>query len=177
MIAISHLNTPTSPAHPAGAGSYSPALKAHEKEPFSAQSTTRNPQSGKALLQASKNSCSSVLGTGGVYSCAVKLQVRFFSSFSPGEAGLFDTTLIFSKQLLIPPCSTIPCLVHKHFGLFIVGHSHSIVQNYFIFNLTMDSLVIRIKFTTTSTQNSASSLLYSQFEAAFLSVAELCRKK
>lgn len=135
-------------------------------------------------LRVEKLSCRlqripAVLSSAQEESIAVQLNFRwgFFSSFSPGEAGLFDTTLIFSKQLLIPPCSTIPCLVHKHFGLFIVGHSHSIVQNYFIFNLTMDSLVIRIKFTTTSTQNSASSLLYSQFEAAFLSVAELCRKK
>lgn len=48
-----------------------------------------------------------------------------FSSFSPGEAGPFGTTLIFSKQL-IPPCSTIPTsLLHKHFGLFIAGHSHN----------------------------------------------------
>lgn len=63
VIPISHLNTHSSPAHPARADSYSPALKAREKEPFPARSTTRNPRSGTALLQASKNTCSSVLGT------------------------------------------------------------------------------------------------------------------
>lgn len=87
-------------------------------------------------------SCSSVLCTIRVYSCSIKLQ--WFPP-TPGKPSLFGIIFIFSKQLLIPPCSTVPCLIHKHLVLFIAGHTLSqyylvVVQNNFTFNLAIDKV-------------------------------------